>query len=456
MERKNQRISDLFYNNRFLLVFSVVAAIALWLVVAVEYGPEVTETITVPITANFSNFENQGLSAFGYDNSDTKKYSVDVTVKGSRVIVNSDDMVDKVSANLQLSSSGITGPNTYEFEIVVSKKDNNDSSFEIISHNAQEINYDENGLNRYKYYFDNKVQNAEKVVEPMIDFNKSYNADEYYILEEDKWSFSPNVNRKITVSGPKTYVDKIDRVVAKNSVNDKINKSLSVQAEIQLLDKDGNNLLANSENYLTVSHKEVTIEIPVYSVRKLNAHYSCANIPAKFIKEQKNPFTVKFEPAVFSAAVPEASVNNTNFINVFTIDYSKLNSGENVFVVYTSEIENCIFLDGTEKITVTVNTVGMDSKTLPAPDLSKVKQNMDLDDKEITFLSINFDEVTMVGPKESLAKLDPEDLSITADLSSVPENYTGAANVPAIITTEDCWSFCDEQKDNYTVTVQIR
>lgn len=456
MERKNQRISDLFYNNRFLLVFSVVAAVALWLVVAVEYGPEVTETITVPITANFSNFENQGLSAFGYDNSDTKKYSVDVTVRGSRVIVNSDDMADKVTANLQLASSGITGPNTYEFEIVVAKKDNNDTSFEIISHNAQDINYDENGLNRYKYYFDNKVQNEEKIVELMIDFGGNYDSDEYYILGDDKWSFSPNDNRKITVSGPKTYVDKIDKVVAKKSIDKKINKSLSVQAEIQLLDKDGNNLLANGENYLTVSHKEITIEIPVYSVRRLNAHYSCVNIPAKYIKEQKNPFTVKFEPSVINAAVPEASLNNTNYLNVFTVDYSKLKSGENTFEVKTSEIENCIFLDGIEKITVTVDTGNMDSVTVPAPDISKVKQNMDLDNREISFVSVNFETVTMIGPKESIAQIDPQELSITADLSAVPDDYTGAANVPAIITTEDCWSYCDDQADNYTVTVQIR
>lgn len=456
MERKNQRISDLFYNNRFLLVFSVVAAVALWLVVAVEYGPEVTETITVPITANFSNFENQGLSAFGYDNSDTKKYSVDVTVRGSRVIVNSDDMVNKVAANLQLSSSGITGPNMYEFEIVVSKRDNNDTSFEIISHNAQEINYDENGLNRYKYYFDNKVQNAEKVVEPMIDFGGNYDPDEYYILGEDKWTFSPNVNRKITVSGPKTYVDEIVKVVAKKSIDKKINGSLSVQAEIQLLDKDGNNLLANSENYLTVSHKEITIEIPVYTVRRMNAHYSCINIPAKYIKEQINPFIVTFEPSAFKVAVPEASIKNTNYINAFTVDYSKLKSGLNSFTVYTDEIENCIFLDETEAITVTVDTGNMESVTVPAPDISKVKQNMDLDNRDISFVSVNFETVTMVGPEDSIAQIDSQELSITADLSVVPEDFTGEMSVPAIITTEDCWSYCDEQKDDYTVTVQIR
>ena len=34
--KKNQKFSDLLYNNKFLLVFSVVMAVAIWLVVAVE------------------------------------------------------------------------------------------------------------------------------------------------------------------------------------------------------------------------------------------------------------------------------------------------------------------------------------------------------------------------------------------------------------------------------------
>ncbi len=448
MERKNQRISDLFYNNRFLLVFSIVAAIALWLVVAVEYGDEVTNTVTVPVKADFSNFENLGLSPFGF-NSDSQENTVEVTVKGSRIVVDADNMSDRVSAKLQLKSSGVTGATTYDFDVVVKKTDENDTDFEIISSNADTKNY--------KIKFDQKVQGVEKVVEPEIDFGSFVDLEDYHILGEDKWTFSPNANRKISVSGPKTSIDKIDRVVAKKTIDKKkVTTSLSVQAEIQLLDKYGKNLLEDSENYLTVSLKEMTVEIPVYTVRELNAHYTCANIPAKYIKDQKNPFTVSFDPAVIKVAVPEAGVNNSNYLNVYTVDYSKLNSGVNTFTLETKDIENCIFLDGTEEITVTVDTGNMETLTVDAPDVSKVKQNMDLENRDITFVSVNFDKVTMVGPEESIAQLDPEELSITADLSSVPVDYTGAANVPAVILTEDCWSYCDETDGNYTVTVQIR
>ena len=45
MERKKQRISDLFYDNRFLMVFSVLFAVIAWLVVATEFA-ETQNTIS--------------------------------------------------------------------------------------------------------------------------------------------------------------------------------------------------------------------------------------------------------------------------------------------------------------------------------------------------------------------------------------------------------------------------
>ena len=42
MKNKKQRFSDLFYDNRFVLVFSLIAAVVIWLVVVVEFSPEIT------------------------------------------------------------------------------------------------------------------------------------------------------------------------------------------------------------------------------------------------------------------------------------------------------------------------------------------------------------------------------------------------------------------------------
>ena len=80
----------------FLLVFSVVAAVALWLVIAVEYGPEATRDVTVNVRADFESIKkNFDLTCYGnYDK------QINVTIKGQRVVVDSDEIADQIEAEL--------------------------------------------------------------------------------------------------------------------------------------------------------------------------------------------------------------------------------------------------------------------------------------------------------------------------------------------------------------------
>ncbi|MEE1011246.1 MAG: hypothetical protein U0L11_04335, partial [Acutalibacteraceae bacterium] len=92
--KKKQRFSDLFYNNRFLMVFSVVAAIFFWLVVVVEFGVEVEKEIkNIPVTIDYERIESDfGLEPFG-----EKNYFVDVKVSGKKYIVDSDDISKEIT-----------------------------------------------------------------------------------------------------------------------------------------------------------------------------------------------------------------------------------------------------------------------------------------------------------------------------------------------------------------------
>ena len=78
MINKKRKLSDLFYNNRFLLVFSVVAAIVIWIVVAVEFSPETKVTIkNVPIKVLSTGAKGSTLEPFGAENlTDANRISV--------------------------------------------------------------------------------------------------------------------------------------------------------------------------------------------------------------------------------------------------------------------------------------------------------------------------------------------------------------------------------------------
>ena len=431
MERKNQRISDLFYNNRFLLVFSVVAAIALWLVVAVEYGPEDTNTVAVEVDPDLEYINNSlNLTCYGeYDK------IVNVTIRGQRLVVESDGIENQISARLRTGT--VTGAGLYPLAITISKTNDSTSDFEIIGDTSQPY---------YNLYFDSEMKKP-FVIEPDIEFEKEINAEQFYIFGEEKYKIDPY---KITVTGPATYVSKIEKVVAKAVVKDEIKQNLSVTADLVLLDANGN-IIDPKTNYLTLSETQTVINIPVYKVQNMKIGYSTINRPETYTKVGSDPFSVTFNPPTVKVAVPEASLNASNELEVIQIDYSKLHKGVKPFEVNTSEIDGCVFLDGTQKITVIVNTGDVASTTVSSPDISSIGFENIPEGRKITPVSIDFENVSMVGPESSVLNLTTSDLRIRVDLSEITDSVKGEVQVKAFVETDDCWSYGED----YYVTVKV-
>ena len=112
--KNSRKLSDLFYNNRFLLIFSVVAAVIIWVVVAVEFSPETTITVrNVPIRISSTGLiDSKKLEAFGAEN-----LTVDVTVVGKRYIVEDDSIINDLDAVANTASVTKSGTHTKEGRI---------------------------------------------------------------------------------------------------------------------------------------------------------------------------------------------------------------------------------------------------------------------------------------------------------------------------------------------------
>ena len=97
---------ELFSNNRFVLLFSIVLAFVIWVAISMTASPEESYTVeNVPVDFSLSGSlpEQLGLQAFG----DTD-YKVDVVVYGKRYIVSNLEPEDiRVTPDLSyVSSSG--------------------------------------------------------------------------------------------------------------------------------------------------------------------------------------------------------------------------------------------------------------------------------------------------------------------------------------------------------------
>ena len=131
--KKNQKFSDLLYNNKFLLVFSVVMAVAIWLVVAVELAPE-TEIVVknVPVQIDYSKIQEKlGLEPFG-----ETKFTVDVVISGKRYVVESDDIGDDIIVTANIGYVNSVG--TYRLALDVGTESAR-PDFRIVSASSDEI-----------------------------------------------------------------------------------------------------------------------------------------------------------------------------------------------------------------------------------------------------------------------------------------------------------------------------
>ncbi len=427
--KKKQRISDLFYDNRFLLVFSVVVAAAFWLFATVELGVETEENVTqtVDLSAAFEQVEdNLNLHAFGVEN----EIEVEITVSGKKYIVNSDAVVNDIEVLIDTSNITSAGNGTLYFN--VNSKDDN------LVYDVIDISPDK--MNIYFDYYGEK----DLVIEPEIEFNGVPAQDGYIIGEY----FLPDESSRVKVTGPASEVNKISRVVARARVNGNLKENKNVDAELVALTESGE-IVQNNIDFGKQS-KTVKVTLPVYKIATLPLSCKFANSPLNYVVNM--PFNVEVSPLQALVGVPEKKLEGMSTLDIKTIDFSALNKGVNVFTVNATDVEDVEFLDDTQVFTVTVTVNDVISETFQAPkniEYMNVPEGVNAE-TDISLIQLDFTDITVIGPEASVNSLDYEKLTLSADLSNIVKDTKGDFTVPVSLMDDDCWIYGE-----YTAEITI-
>ncbi|MBQ4625964.1 MAG: hypothetical protein IJB45_01780 [Clostridia bacterium] len=421
MKIKKLRISALFYDNRFLLVFSVIAAILIWLVVAVEFSETTNIIRNVPVKIDYSRIEeNMGLEPFGESD-----FTVDVTVSGKRHIVEDDDLIDNLVVTANTGYVNSVGTATLNIDV---------SSSSL----RPEYTIDAISLASVDVYFD-YLKEAEFIIEAEIEHEGGLVPEGYYV---DDLIF-PN-NNTVKVSGPETEVNKISRIVARAEIKNQLRQSATIDAALVALTKDG-----NSPKFISFNRQRdvVNLTIPVYKKVVLPAVCAFSNKPSDYVEEI--PFTVSVSPSSAEFAVAESKAENLESFEIAAIDFSKLSIGENTFTVPAEDINGGKVIDSTESFTVTVTVGGMSSKAVGVP--SQVNFINVPDGITAELIELSTEQLTVIGPSASLEALTAENIVLEVDLSVLPDNTLGTVVVPVTMVDNDCWAYGE-----YTAKIMIK
>lgn len=407
MKNKRLDFTMLFYSDRFVMAFSVLAAVILWFVTATVNTQERPRVIyDVPVEVKLSDAsQEQGLKVF-----DQTVKTAKVSIRGNSIVVNR-IKPENIQVTAQLASS-ITQPNNYTLPLTAQKVGTL-ADYEIVSIEPSSIIAN---VDVYK-----------EVTFPIQD-NITYKADPSYFVSAPAFSADT-----VVISGPEKEIAKIKKVSAEYEVKGTMTQSQSFTTNLVLYNAYNEKL---STDKLTMSVKSVDVTISVLSrkVMKLTPTFT-----GKPVGLALSSATQKIEPESIEVAGPEDVLANVNELSLEAIDFSKLNVNNQNLQVNITLPPGCKNLSNVYTASVTLNFSGFKSKKLNVTDF-QVK-NLAVS-KSAQVFTKNL-EMTLVGPAKQIDAITAADVYAQIDMSG-KENFTGHSEFPVTLVTKSntgVWAF---------------
>lgn len=419
--KKNRKwtVGTLFYNDRFVMIFSILVSIILWFTVAATSSEGRPTTIKgIPIVVTLSDTAiGDGLQVF------SKSAEVaGVTVEGNRLTlgqITPDDIQITTPRALE-----ITKPGTYTLALVA-RQQGMLTEYQITS--SPEPNTIDVVVDRYK--------EVDLTVEDEI----SYKSEQGYFASTTSFSTST-----VKITGPEQEVSKVARVAAKADIDGVLTETRTLKAPLVFYDEDDKVIGDETLAKMSVSIQEVEATIPVMPKKTVPIVAQYENQPAGLDLSER----VTITPSTLEIAGTAEVLDAIEEIKLETLDFTKVSSSKEEYELEIQLPSGCRNLSNAATATVTIDMSGIESKALSVQEFSF--RNLTTNRKgEVTSKKV---DVTVFGPTAQLEKLESDDLFATIDMSKKPD-FSGQGEMPIKVSIKSgtsCWIYGE-----YVATVSV-
>lgn len=426
MKRKSVSLDRLLRSNRFVLAASVLIAVLIWLLVAINFSPEiedVIEGVSVVIDEQNNNLISLGLENFSGDS-----FTVDVTVYGKRYIIASLSK-DDIQVIARTSYVATAGTHSLQLESAMLSHQN-DVKIRALSHENVQV------------YFDVPVSREIDLTSKVEVDKGAPIAPEGYLAHYERLSVS-----RITIAGPEKEINRVSQAVAVARLQHSVTETTTVPVSISFLNDFGTEI----HNFISIQdNPAITVTIPVYKRVTMPVSVLLRNAPPAYVS---NPLPMTFTPSQAEFGISEEKLDGLEKINIGTIDFTKIPAGsKRNFTFPVSELTDLTVLDSTKEFRVQVDSSAMQSRNISVLANNIIQQN--LPDGLQAAVTKGIDSVTAVGPAASLAALEESDIYVDLDFGENPPEVKNALlTVPVRVYVkglDDCWVY-----GSYRVDVQL-
>lgn len=416
--KKRFSIKNIIYNDKYLIVFSLLLAVVVWTATSINIGTDESKNVklTVPITLGDEVSEQLGMQYFSLKDS----VDISVSISGPKYVIG---QVTKDDLNVKFDTSSVSRTGEQTIPILVTNGSKTlDFTVESVYPSSVEG------------YFDISTS---KNFDVEVEYDEGAIADGYFfgtpVLSEDK----------VVVSGPKTYIDKIESVYVNvdfgtaTNIKETVNTTSSIEIK-------GNGV---EERYLTITPvkddsskiEKLSVALPVLKIVDLPVKVDIEDVPAGL---KTTDYSIYYSQSSIKGGVLD-SANITEAV-IGAISFSQLKTGVNTFEFTTDNIQGVTALEKDQKITVTV-TVNSNFVVQSVP---LYKSSISLigakSGTNPTISSVNSGLITVVVPKGTV--INRSDLVLKCDVS---DSNNETVVVEITVNNDKSWVY-----GTYTATIE--
>lgn len=388
-----KKVSKLFNNNIFWAVISLVAALAIWLYMTATQEEEIDVTLS-GVQVVFAGEEDLQATR-GLVITDVSTRTVDVTVRGTRLNIGSLAASD-VQAVIDVSRFNSTSNSTQSYNLVY--PDGVDASaVRVVRSSPSTISF--------------QVTRMDDKIVP-VDAAFTGSVAEGYMLGDIEYE-----PRSITVSGPQSVLETIDRVYVEVELMD-LDATRTVEAPFTLRDADGNEI---AKDGLEFDFDTVTVTIPISKVKDVPIYVNLIE-GAGATRENTS---IKLSESSITIAGDAATVDGINRIEVGPVDLTsfELTYEGTLDVVLPNGVEN---ISGIEEVDVSLEVTGLAVRDFTVTNIS----DTGLPEGYSAELVTHSLTVRIRGPQDALANLNSSNIRAVADLSNT--TASGTMDIPNV------------------------
>lgn len=402
-KKSNFSIRRLIYNDKYLIIVSLLLAVVIWIATSLNAGTTETKVIKMDVPIKLGDEISEQLGMQYYSLQDNIEISV--TISGAKYVIGQVTPND-LSVTFDTSAVNRTGAQTIPI---------------LVNNSSRHLDFDVEGTypSSIEGFFD---VNASKVMNVELDFDKDNIASGYVfgepVLSEDK----------IVVSGPKTYIDRIEK--AKVSVvfddNEKLTDIYKDTCDIEFIgtgiEHSYFNVTLRTDTKTPL--KNISVTIPVLKQTTLPVGIDFVDRPSGL---SDNDIKVTYTQNNVDAGVLNSADISSAIIG--SVNFNTLYLGSQTRTFDVTNLNGITILDNTTNIGATITITG-DYK----------KKN----------ISISPEDIIVEGLPEG-AKADVKSISTSTLSIYAPSN--------AIINTKSITLKCDvsekKKSNEYPISITI-